>query len=415
MLFHNSIFIFILLVQNSKMEQLLKKSSFLIARVTKEYQRATIKPINWQWRLNGIVGARGTGKTTLLLQKLSALQQQGNKVLYVTLDDLYFTEHKLYDLANAFYQNGGNYLFLDEVHKYPHWSRELKNIYDSIPDLKITFSGSSIMEISRSEVDLSRRALIYELQGLSFREFLLIAEKLDISSYSLDEILSSHVDIATEIIKRFRPLEKLQQYVRQGYYPFFTEKDRDYNLTLEQVIQLVVEVDMKYMDGFDPAQSRKLLQLLRIIAGSVPFKPNVSKLSEQIGIHRNTLVQYLHYLQRAKLIRLMHLPEKDISVLQKPDKIYLDNPNLHFILNPQQVNMGSAREAFLASQLSHISELHLHRKADFLVDHSIVIEVGGKSKGSEQIKEELNAYLAMDDIEVGYENRVPLYLFGLLY
>lgn len=397
------------------MEQLLQKSSYLIARVTKDHRRATIKPVNWKWKLNGIIGARGTGKTTLLLQKLSDLQQDGHEVLYVTLDDLYFTENKLYDLANSFYQRGGEYLFLDEVHKYPNWHRELKNIYDSIPDLKITFSGSSITEIRRSEVDLSRRALIYELQGLSFREYLLIDGKQDFPSYSLDEILKSHVDMATEIIKSLRPLKVFQQYLRQGYYPFFTEKDRDYNLTLEQVIQLIVEVDMKYLEGFDPAQSRKLLQLLKIIAAAAPFKPNVSKLSERIGIHRNTLLQYFGHLQKAKLIRLMHLPEKNTSVLQKPDKIYLDNPNLHYVLNPQQVNMGSIRESFFANQLGQVCDIHLHRQTDFLIDNSISIEVGGKNKGQDQISGLENAYLALDDIEVGYENRVPLYLFGLLY
>ncbi|MFP4094434.1 MAG: ATP-binding protein [Cyclobacteriaceae bacterium] len=397
------------------MENLIQKSSYLIARVAKEHQRTTIRPINWQWKLNGLIGARGTGKTTLLLQKLSELQQQGNNVLYVTLDDFYFTENKLYDLANSFYQKGGDFLFIDEVHKYPNWSRELKNIYDSVPDLKLTFSGSSILEIRHSEVDLSRRALIYELQGLSFREYLIISKKQTLPKYTLNDILASHVEIATEIISSFRPLEVFQQYIREGYYPFFTERDRDYNLTLEQVIQLVVEVDMKYMEGFDPAQSRKLLQLLRIIAASVPFKPNVSKLSERIGIHRNTLIQYLNYLQKAKLIRLMHLPEKDISVLQKPDKIYLDNPNLHFVLNPQQVNMGSIRESFLANQLDQVCDLHLHRQTDFLIDNSISIEVGGKNKGQDQIRGLENAYLVLDDIEVGYENRVPLYLFGLVY
>ncbi len=397
------------------MEQLLQKSSYLIARVTKDHQRATINPVNWKWNLNGITGARGTGKTSLLLQKLFDLQQDGHQVLYVTLDDLYFTENKLYDLANSFYQRGGEYLFLDEVHKYLNWHRELKNIYDSIPDLKITFSGSSITEVRRSEVDLSRRALIYELQGLSFREYLLVDGKRNFPRYGLDEILKSHVDIATEIIKSLRPLKVFQQYLRQGYYPFFTEKDRDYNLTLEQVIQLVVEVDMKYLEGFNPAQSRKLLQLLRINAAAAPFKPNVSKLSERIGIHRNTLVQYFGHLQKAKLIRLMHLPEKNTSVLQKPDKIYLDNPNLHYVLNPQQVNMGSIRESFFANQLGQVCDIYLHRQTDFHIDNSISIEVGGKHKGQDQIRGLENAYLALDDIEVGYENRVPLYLFGLLY
>ena len=226
------------------MEQLQDKSQRLLARTTSQYQRSTLRPINWQWHLNGIVGARGTGKTTLLLQQLRTLQQAGNKVLYVTLDDAYFTDNKLYDLAITFYQQGGQYLFLDEIHKYPSWSRELKNLYDTIPELNITFSGSSIVEITRQDVDLSRRALFYELPGLSFREYLHLSEGLVLPVIPLAELLQRHTTIAADLSTLFRPIEMLRRYWQQGYYPYFMEKERDYQLTLEQTLQLVLEIDM---------------------------------------------------------------------------------------------------------------------------------------------------------------------------
>lgn len=404
-----------LLFQNSIMKALLDKSQRLLARVAGQYQRRLLRPINWQWQLNGIVGARGTGKTTLLLQQLRQLQQAGHKVLYATLDDTYFTDNRLYDLAVTFCQQGGNYLFLDEIHKYPSWSRELKNIYDTIPELKITFSGSSIIEISRQDVDLSRRALLYELPGLSFREYLVLAGKTTLAPITLPELLTEHAAIASDLLSQFRPIEQFKNYLQHGYYPYFTEKERDYQLTLEQTLQLVIEIDMKYLPGFDPTKSRKLLQLLRVIAASAPFKPNISKLSERIGIHRNTLVQYLHYLEKARLVRLLHVPDKDISVLQKPDKIFLDNPNLLEVLQPTRADVGSTRETFFASQVSPRHTLHLHRQADFIVDHRYVVEVGGKNKQQRQIAGLPDAYLAVDDLEVGYERRIPLWLFGWLY
>ena len=402
-------------MQISKMDELLEKSQRLLSNAESGYQRNTLRPINWRWQLNGIIGARGTGKTTLLLQQLRKLQQAGNKVLYATADDLYFTDNRLYTLAIDFYKQGGNYLFLDEIHKYPSWSRELKNLYDAVPELKITFSGSSITEITRQDVDLSRRALLYELPGLSFREYLLLAEGLSFASVSLPELLRNHVAIAADLTQLFRPIEHFKAYLQHGYYPYFMEEERDYQLTLEQTLQLVVEIDMKYQPGFDPSKSRKLLQLLKVIAASAPFKPNISKLSERIGINRNTLVQYLHYLEKARLIRLLHVPDKDISVLQKPDKIFLDNTNLQYVLNSTQADVGSMRETFLASQVSPKHELHLHRQADFIIDHQYVIEVGGKSKASRQITGLPDAYLAVDNLEIGNNHRIPLWLFGMLY
>ena len=397
------------------MNELLTKSQRLLARTDLGYQRSLLRPINWQWRLNGVVGARGTGKTTLLLQQLRQLQEQGHRVLYATLDDAYFTENRLYNVAEAFYQQGGQYLFLDEVHKYAAWSRELKNIYDTFPELKITFSGSSIIEIARQDVDLSRRALLYELPGLSLREYLVLSGGHALSPVSLADLMDRHVELAADLSVMFRPLEAFADYLRHGYYPYFLEKDRDYLLTLEQTLQLVLEVDLKYLPGFDPSKSRKLLQLLKVVAASAPFKPNISKLSERIGIHRNTLTQYLHYLAQARLLRLLHVPDRDISVLQKPDKVYLDNPNLAHALQPGQVDRGSLREIFFASQLAPRHTLHLHRRADFLIDHHYVVEVGGKGKSAHQTVDTPHVYRALDDLEIGSGDRIPLWLFGMVY
>ena len=400
------------------MQELVQKSDHLIDTAPFQLQRKVPGNINWGWRLNSIVGARGTGKTTLLLQRAKGLKAQHQEVLYVSLDDLYFTENKLVPLAKKFGQLGGKYLFVDEVHKYPGWARELKNIYDSYPDLIVAFSGSSILEIFKQDVDLSRRALIYELPGLSFREFLAFAGIADFQPVPLVDILSEHRDIALGIAGNIKPLQHFKTYLQSGYYPFFIEENRDYALTLEQIVHLVVETDLRFMKGYDPSYSRKMLQLLRVIAGTAPFKPNISKLSERIGINRATLLNYLRYLEKARLIALLHLPEKSISVLQKPDKIFLNNPNLYYVLNPANISVGSMRETFFQSQLNVVAEVSLHPKTDFLVvcdNQQYAFEVGGSNKKTAQIQHLDNAFLALDGIETGFSNQIPLWLFGFLY
>ncbi len=400
------------------MRDLFHKSDRLLALVPMKLQRKIPGNIDWKWRLNAVVGARGTGKTTLLLQRARALKKDNENVLYVTLDDLYFTEHTLLETATRFSQQGGIYLFVDEVHKYPGWAREIKNIYDTLTALIVAFSGSSILEIFRQNVDLSRRALLYELPGLSFREFLFLAEIHEFPSISLSDLLSSHRDIADQILKQIKPLKYFSTYLQSGYYPFFIEAHRDYNLTLEQIINNVVEVDMLYMKGYDPTYSRKLLQLLRVIASSPPFKPNITKLSERIGINRNTLINYLGFLDKAKLISQRHLVEKSISIMQKPDKIFLNNPNLYYTLNPYQVSVGSVRETFFQNQMEVPADIFLHPKYDFTVElngQKLVFEIGGRNKKRTSPKAMPDLYYVLDDIETGFENTIPLWLFGFLY
>ena len=397
------------------MEKLFEKSNKSIQSVHFPHHRNVIGKINWEWRMNGIIGARGTGKTTLLLQKLAQFQKDGHDVLYVRMDDLYFADHNIYELADTFRKNGGKYLYLDEVHKYSGWARELKNIYDSVPDLKLVFSGSSIIELTKQDADLSRRALMYEMTGLSFREYLVIADIITLPVYPLDEVFENHIGIASGIVKEIPILKYFTSYLKGGFYPFFLETNRDYLMTLEQVIRTVMETDLRFIENFDIAQSKKMLTLLKVIAASVPFKPNISKISEKTGLHRQTVLQYFQYLEKAKMIKLVNQPERYISRLQKPDKIFLDNPNLFFALNPEIVNAGSLRETFALNQLAANHEVFLHEQADFLVDNKFVIEIGGKNKDNRQIRDLKNAFVFIDDIEIGNNNRIPLWLLGFLY
>ncbi len=397
------------------MEKIIEKSNKSIQAVHYPYQRDVIGQINWDWKMNGIVGARGTGKTTLLLQKLQQLSKKGHEVLYIRLDDIYFNDHRVYDLADSFRKNGGEYLYMDEVHKYPGWARELKNIYDSVPELKLVFSGSSILEITKQDADLSRRALMYEMTGLSFREYLLMSAVAALPSYPLTEIFKEHVSIASGIIGKIPVLKHFSFYLKSGFYPYFLEPERDYFTTLEQIIRTVMETDLRFIENFDIAQSRKMLTLLKVIAASVPFKPNISKISQKTDLHRQTVLHYFQYLEKSRMIKLVNLPERYISRLQKPDKIFLDNPNLFFVLNHEMVNTGNLRETFALNQLSVKHEVFLHKQADFLVDHKFVIEIGGKNKDNVQVRNVDNAYIFTDDIEIGHHNRIPLWLLGFLY
>jgi predicted AAA+ superfamily ATPase len=397
------------------MKRLIEKSEFSILSTQFPYQRNVIGKIDWEWRMNGIVGARGSGKTTLLLQKLKQLQNAGHEVLYVRLDDIFFTENSVYDLAESFRKSGGEYLYLDEVHKYKGWARELKNIYDSMPALKVVFSGSSIIELTKQEADMSRRALMYEMVGLSFREYLHMIDIFTMPVFTLMDIIKDHRRIVSEIVTKISILKHFNNYLKGGFYPYFLEPHRDYLGTLEQIIRTVIEVDLRHIEDFDIAKSKKMLTLLRILAASTPFKPNISKISQKTELHRQTVLLYLQYLEKAKMIKLLNETNKYISRLQKPDKVFLDNPNLFYALNPEMVNIGSLRETFALNQLSVKHEVFLHKRADFFVDNKYVIEIGGRNKETQQIKDLENAFLFVDDIEIGDKNRIPLWLLGFLY
>lgn len=379
------------------------------------FTRSIMDTIHWEARLIGIKGARGVGKTTLLLQYIKKNLPIDKATLYVSLDSIWFTENTLSALADQFVKQGGNYLFLDEVHKYPNWSQELKNIYDDYPELKIVFTASSLLEILNARADLSRRAVVYTMQGLSYREYVNLNLGLELPKYTLSEILDQHVSIASEINKKIKPLQYFNDYLHHGYYPFFQEVPELYFYRIEEVLNLILEIELPLLRKVEVAYIVKLRQLLQIISQSVPFVPNVSKLSERIGVNRNTFVSYLYFLEEAHITRNLYKDAKGITQLQKPNKIYLENTNLQYALSPDQANIGNIRETFFLNQVSVHHKLEYIDESDFLVDQQFIFEVGGKSKNDKQIKNLKQSYLALDDIEYGIGNKIPLWLFGFLY
>lgn len=397
------------------MDNLIRKSNIFIQNQSFTWERSLVNKIDWNDRLIGILGARGTGKTTILLQQLKKTYGVSNEALYASLDDIYFTENSLIEMAETFRNQGGRILFLDEVHKYPTWAREVKNLYDLYKDLRIVFTGSSILDLLNQNVDLSRRAVQYELPGLSYREYLQFTGIYNIESIQLNDILDKHVQIASDISQSFRPLQYFPDYLKLGYYPFFAENPNTYPIRLEQMVKMVIENDLQFLEGFDSHNTRKIYQLLYILAANVPFKPNITKLSEKIGIHRNTLTQYIHYLEKARLINALSAAGKSTSILQKPDKIFLENPNLHNALS-ENADKGSLREGFFLNQVRNTGHnISLPTSGDFLVDDLYTFEIGGKNKTTQQISEVENAFIVADDIEAGIKNKMPLWLYGFLY
>jgi len=377
--------------------------------------RSQMTDIAWEARLIGIKGARGVGKTTLLLQYIKKNLPINEETLYVSLDNIWFTENNLSDLTDSFIKKGGKYLFLDEVHKYPNWAQELKNIYDDYPQLKIVFTGSSLLEILNARADLSRRAIIYTMQGLSYREYLNLILKVEMPILSLEDIVSNHIKLAQDLNNTIKPLQHFDSYLKSGYYPFFLEAPSLYFQRLEEVINLILEIELPLLRKVDIAYINKLKQLLQIIAQSVPFMPNISKLSERIGINRNTLISYLYFLNEAHIIKNLYRDAKGISQLQKPDKIYLDNTNLQYAFSTNNANIGNIRETFFVNQLSYKHLVEYTKQGDFRVDWMYTFEIGGPQKTKKQIKDLENAFIASDDIEYGYQNKIPLWLFGFLY
>lgn len=386
-----------------------------IQQTSLKFSRSLIDNIAWEARLIGIKGARGVGKTTLLLQYIKKNLPLNHKTLFVSLDEIWFAEHSLSELVDDFVKKGGLYIFLDEVHKYPNWAQELKNIYDNYSELKIVFTGSSLLEMLNARADLSRRAIVYTMQGLSYREYLNFILNKSLPSYDLKEILANHLEISRQINEEIQPLEHFQNYLKYGYYPFFKEGINQYTQRLEEVINLIIEIELPQLRKVEVAYIKKIKQLLHIIAKSVPFMPNVSKLSSRIGINRNTFISYLYFLEEAHIIKNMYKDAKGITQLQKPDKIYLENTNIQYTLNGDRINTGNARETFFVNQLSYNHLTEYSDQGDFKVDGTFTIEVGGKNKDIKQIQNIEKAYIAADDIEYGCGHKVPLWLFGFMY
>lgn len=392
------------------MNALIETYRLLLNRVSTDFVRYLHEKINWENRLIAILGARGTGKTTLILQHIK-MSDEPNTSLYVTADDFYFTTHRLFELAKEFYQNGGKKLYIDEIHKYDGWSSEIKNIYDLLPDLQIIYTGSSILDLEQGGADLSRRKVEYHLKGLSFREYLCITLQKQFPSYTLEEVINGKVEFP---YAEHRPLALFKQYLKVGYYPFFLESD-DYLLRLKSVLKQVVEFDIPTFAKMNITSSAKLKKLLYVVAQSVPFKPNFSVLERKLGISRNILPDYLMYLEKAQLITMIQEKATGIKALQKIDKIYLNNPNLSYALADGEPNIGTIRENIFIQFLQDLYPiLSSPTQADFEVN-DYTFEIGGKNKTSQQIKAIENSYLVKDDIEYATLREIPLWMFGFLY
>lgn len=389
------------------MNILYQKFETLLQNTTLDYKRYLYDKVAWNSRMIGIVGARGVGKTTMILQYIKE-NLDSKRALYVSADDIYFGENNLFDLADDFYKHAGEYLFIDEIHKYSDWSRELKNIYDSFPALKIIFTGSSVLDILKGSADLSRRAIIYKLQGLSFREYLKLFHNYSTEVYSLDQIVNNEVKLTN--IKH--PLPLFNDYLKRGYYPFGLENEL--NLRLGQIIVQTLETDIPQYANFNVGTSRKLKRLLSIIAESVPFKPNFTKISEIIGVSRNSLDDYFSYMEKAGLIGQLRNATSGIRGLGKVDKVYLDNTNIIFNLVGEKSNIGNIRETFFFNQMRLNNDVVSFAKADFAIDN-YTFEIGGKNKQNSQIDKDGKSFLVKDDIEFGYRNVLPLWAFGMNY
>mgnify|MGYP000864988367 FL=1 len=399
--------------QKEEMERLFESFIKKLAITNTSFVRSLMNEIEWEARLIGIKGARGVGKTTLLLQYIKLNLPMDKTVLYASVDNIWFSEHKLYDLASDFVKRGGKYLFLDEVHKYPNWSQELKNIYDDLPELHVVFTGSSLLEILNAKSDLSRRAIVYEMQGFSFREYLNWNEKLSLPILTLNNILDNHLALSVGIVDKVKVLKHFSDYLKHGYYPYYNELPALYYSRINEVVNLIVELEIPQLRGVDISYTTKIKQLLYIIAESAPFIPNVSKLSERIGISRNSLLAYLDALHDSCLTMNLQKEGSGISRLQKPDKLFLENPNLMYALSASDI--GNVRETFFANQLRYCHRINVSKESDFFIDGRYTFEVGGRHKGKQQINGLSDAYIVADDIEYGINNKIPLWLFGFLY
>lgn len=379
--------------------------------------------IDWSERCIGILGARGTGKTTLMLQHVKEAYFSGGKALYVSVDSPNFQARNLFEFAREFCQLGGEALFLDEIHKYPDWSIHIKAIYDSLPDLKVVFSGSSLLQIAKQKGDLSRRAIIYNLHGLSLREYINFTHKKDLPVHTLETIVSDHQRIAGDLCRELKVLMEFRDYLQIGYYPFFLEGEVLYKFKVREVINHILEVDLPFVNRIESRQISKIKKLLYLLATGVPFVPNIAKLADATDISRPRLYEYLENLQDAKLLNLVRSQGRGYEVLTRPEKILLENSNLMYAI-ADEVNAGALRELFFVNQLRNAHSIHpqllqstveLAGSGDFIVNGRHTFEIGGKKKGFKQISGVADAFVVADNIEVGFKNKIPLWMFGFLY
>lgn len=404
------------------MENFLREQHRLIEAVSPT-RRYLYDRIDWNERCIGILGARGTGKTTMMLQRVKAHYGASDKALYVSVDSPYFQAHDLFEFARGFHHLGGELLLVDEIHKYPDWSLHIKAIYDSFPDLKVIFSGSSLLQISKQKADLSRRAIIFNLHGLSLREYVNFTLDKNYPPLTLEEILCDHQRLAGALCQEFKPLRLFSDYLHGGYYPFFLEGGGFYIIKVREVINHILEVDLPLVNRIEPRQVSKIKKMLYLLATAVPFVPNIAKLAEATDISRPRLYEYLEKLQDARLLNLVRSQGRGYEVLTRPEKILLENSNLMYAIS-ERVNTGTLRELFFVNQVRNAGTIHsslmdstveLSDRGDFILQSKYTFEIGGKGKSFRQISGIESAFVVADDIEAGFKNKLPLWLFGFMY
>ncbi|HKK75337.1 MAG TPA: AAA family ATPase [Saprospiraceae bacterium] len=396
------------------MEKLLTEHNKLVQFVPDHFFRFLYKKLPWEIKCLGLRGPRGTGKTTLLLQYARFELKNSKEHLYISMDHPYFFDNNLFDFADEFYKAGGKTLLIDEIHRYQDWSRALKYLYDAYPDMRIIFTSSSALDIFRGEADLSRRVSVFDLPGLSFREYLQLQHDVSFPSWPLEEILADPVAISAKITQKIRPLAYFDDYLQYGYFPFSTEYPQElYSQQLYRVIEATLLQDLSFIQHFSIENVQKIQKLLAVLAETAPFEPNISKLAERLGMSRDTIKEYLFLLGKGKILNLLSRKGKGVSVLQKPDKIYLENTNYAFALK-ERPDVGNLRETFFLNQLSNAGYplYYPGKSVDFTLEDGTSFEIGGTGKKASKTPAD---YTVKDDIISGFGRTIPLYLFGFLY
>ena len=385
-----------------------------LAETSLNFKRSLYYSINWNVRMLGIKGEKGVGKTTLVLQHIKETFDNPDDALYVSMDNLWFKTHSIMDLVEHLYSKGVYFLFMDEIHKCPDWTSVLKNLYDNFPRLHIVYTGSSMLRIDNSRVDLSRRQTLYKLNNLSFREYLEYEGIASFNPHSLEEILKNHVKYAMDITSKVKVLKYFQDYLSRGMYPFYKESNTDYHIRLSEAVTQTLESDIPAVEDVTFETVQKTEKLLMIIAESVPFVPNVNRLCEALGTTRDSCLKMLYALDRAGVLCILTAELKNYKKLVSPDKVFLGNPNIMIALGGK-TEIGTIRETFFANQVGATNSLQNPKKGDFFACRKYLFEVGGAGKSFDQIKDEPDSFLAVDDTEIGIGSRIPLWLFGFLY
>ena len=401
-------------METSDIQPLVEFYHSRLTQVSLKFKRYLYGQINWDARVIGIRGERGVGKTTMLLQRIKEKYRNPDEVIYISLDHYWFRIHTLGELVGFLYKSGISEFYIDEVHKYEGWSGILKNLYDQYPGLRIIYTGSSMLKMGESTADMARRQTLYLLRGMSFREFLDYEGILRQSPLKLEEILKRHSEIAIDIVPKTKILKEFGNYLKYGYYPFHTDAGTDFLPRLQSVVNLVIESDLPAVEKVSYPTVEKCKKLLMIIAENVPLQPNMEKLATSMSTTRNTLLNLLYHLDEAEILELLTVELKNYKRLVNPEKIYLGNTNLMWAFSPSG-NVGTMRETFFANQLSTGHTVQMPPKGDFLVDGKWLFEVGGPDKDFSQIASIPESYLAVDGAETGYGNRIPLWIFGMMY